>query len=146
MPIALLRFLPHLGIALAIVGAVWWIDHQGYGRAMADRDARDARMLDMLRIALRDSEQRLARSIGQIEGDYQLRHDAILRAGTALQPIIVKETAHDPRLSDPALGLTPGLLDAVNRARATGPCAATVAGRIDCALPAASTGPGPDDR
>ncbi len=146
MPAALLRFLPHAGIAVAIVGAVWWLDHKGYQRAMADRDRRDAAMLDQLRSDLRQSEQRLALSIDGIAGTFDAQREALSRAGAALQPVILKEAAHDPRLADPALGLTPGLLDAVNRARAAGACAAAASGRIACALPAAAAGAGNDDR
>jgi hypothetical protein len=146
MPPALLRLLPHIGLAFVLVAAIWWIDHRGYGRAIADRDARDARLLGRLHAELRDSEHRLAASMAGIEGDYEAARQSLSRAGAALQPIIVKEAARDPRLSDPALGLTPGLLAAVNRARKTGTCAATAAGRIDCAMPVPPPVVGPNDR
>jgi hypothetical protein len=146
IPPALLRLLPHIGIALALAGAIWWIDHRGYGRAMADRDARDARLLGRLHAELRDSEQQLAAAMAGIEGDYEARREALSRAGATLQPIIIKEAARDPRLSDPALGLSPGLLDTVNRAREAGACAAAPAGRIDCTMPATPTVAGSDDR
>lgn len=146
MPPGLLRLLPHIGIALALAAALWWIDHRGYSRAMADRDARDARLLGQLHAALRDSEQRLAASMAGIEGDYEAARLSVSRTGAALQPIIIEEAAHDPRLSDPALGLSPGLLDAVNRARGAGACAAAPAGRIDCTMHAASAVAGPGDR
>jgi len=142
MPAALLRFAPHIGLALALGFAVWWVDHQGYGRAMADRDRRDAGMLLQIRAELRQSEQRLAITIDGIASDYQRQRDALSRAGATLQPIILKEAARDPRLSDPAAGLTPGLLDAINRARATGACATAASGRIECAMPAAAAGSG----
>jgi hypothetical protein len=146
IPPALLRLLPHVGIALALASAIWWIDHRGYSRAMADRDARDARLLGRLHTELRDSEQRLAASMAGIEGDYEASREALSRAGATLQPIIIKEAARDPRLSDPALGLSPGLLDTVNRARKAGACAAAPAGRIDCTMPATSAVAGPGDR
>jgi hypothetical protein len=140
MPTWLLRLLPHIGIALAIVGAVWWIDHKGYQRAMADRDASNAKLLDQMRTELRKSEQGLASSIAGIASDYEAQRGALARAGATLQPIILKEAANDPRLSDPAAGLTAGVLDAVNRARAAGPCAARATGRIECAMSAPGAG------
>jgi hypothetical protein len=137
MPGWLLRFLPPIGIALAVVGAVWWIDRQGYERALADREARDVKLLDQMRRDLRQSEQRIAMSIDAIGDHYETQRSALARAGATLQPIIAGETDYAPRLADPAAGLTSGLLDAVNRARAAGPCAATASGSIACALPAA---------
>jgi hypothetical protein len=141
IPPALARMLPHLGIALLIVGALWSIDHAGYRRAMAEREARDARLRDALRSELRRSEQRLALAIDRISADYQGRHDALAALAGSLRPIIIGEKIHAPRLADPALGLTPGLLAAVNRARAAGACAPTAAGAIACALPAAPARP-----
>jgi hypothetical protein len=136
MPLGLLRFLPQIGIALAIIGSVWWIDHRGYARAVADRDARDAALLDRMRSDLRQSEQRIALRIDEIADDYEARRAALARTGALLRPIVIGETEYAPRLADPSAGLTPGLLDAVNRARATGPCAAAATGLIACALPA----------
>jgi len=146
MPAWLLRFLPQVGVALAVVGAIWWIDHDAYRRAMADREARDARMLEEMRSALRQSELRLSGSIDGITGIYARQREALARADAMLHPIIIKEAIDAPRLSNPAAGLTPGLLDALNRARAAGACAAADAGHIECALPAAAAGAGPVDR
>lgn len=150
MSAVLLRLLPHVGIGLAIigaiVGAVWWIDDAGYDRAMRQRDAANAAMLEEVRTELRRSEQRLALAIDGIAGDYQGQRERLARAGATLQPIILKEAARDPRLSDPALGLPPGMLDALNRARAAGACAAAASGRIGCALPAPAADPGSGDR
>ena len=146
MPPALLRLLPHIGLALALLAVIWGIDHRGYKRAMGDRDARDARLLGQLHAELRDSEHRLAASMANIERDYETTRQSLSRAGAALNPIIIKEATHDPRLSDPALGLSPGLLTAVNSARAAGACTATAAGRIDCALSAPAAGGQPGNR
>ncbi len=146
MPAWLLRVLPQTGMALALLGGVLWLRHDSYQAAMRDRDARDAKLLDAMRGDLRRSEQRLAIAIDGIGGDYQRQREALTRAGAALQPIILKEAARDPRLANPALGLTPGLLDAVNRARAAGACAPAAAGRIACAMPAAAAGDEPGDR
>jgi len=146
MPPALLRMLPYVGAALALAAAILWIDHRGYRRAIADRDARDTKLLGQLRFELRGSEQRLAESIIGIEGHYDAVRQSLSRTGATLTPIILKEVAHDPRLSDPALDLSPGLLDAINRARTAGACTAAAAGRIDCALPATGTAAQPGNR
>lgn len=133
----LLRLLPGAIGLLILIGTIRWIDHKGYQRAMADRDAADAKMLDQIRADLRQSERRLTTAIDGIAGDYQSQHDALARTSARLQPIILKEVARDPHLSDPAAGLTPGLLTALNQARAAGACATAASGRIACALPAA---------
>lgn len=146
MPPALLRMLPHVGAVLALAAAILWVDHRGYRRAMDERDARDAKLLGQIRSELRGSEQRLATSIAGIEGDYEAIRRSLSRTGATLPPIILKEAARDPRLSDPALGLSPGLLDAINRARAAGTCAAAAPGRIDCTVPAAGAAEESGDR
>ncbi len=139
-PLWALRALPYGAMAAALLGAVWWIDRAGYQRASAERDRREAAMIAALRTELRGSEARLAHAIDGMAADYERQRAGIARAARQLQPIFIEETARDPRLSDPALGLTPGLLDAVNRARAAGACAAAPAGGIACALPAAGAG------
>jgi hypothetical protein len=136
----LLKMLPGALAVVAIIGAVWWINHEGYQRAMTDRDAADAKMLVKIRDDLRVHEARLAVSIASVAGQYQGQHDALAAAGVRLRPIILQESKNAPRLSDPAAGLTPGLLAAVNQARSLGPCAAAPSGRIECALPAAASG------
>ena len=140
------RLLPQIGICLFVIATLWWIDRQGYRRAMADRDARDARMLEQLRVQLRATEQRLAIEIDALGNSYEAQRLAIAKTRSALRPIIVQEATHAPHLSDPAAGVTPGLLDAINRARAAGACAATTAGGIECAVPAPSADKGNGDR
>lgn len=143
---ALLRFLPHIGIALALLGAIWWLDNQGYQRAMDDRDRRDAEMLNQIRSDQRQSEQRMAMTLHGLAETFVAHDDALERTNRTLQPIIIKEAARDPRLTDPAAGLTPGMLEAINSARATGACARSPAGGIVCALPPAAAAGKPVDR
>ncbi len=138
MPAALLRFLPHIGIALALGLAVWWIDHAGYGRAMADRDRRDAAMLTQVRAELRQSERRLMDKMAANDALFTHLIEGIDQIDRSTQSTIAREIARDPRLSDPRLGLSDGMLDAVNRARASGACAPGAAGRIVCTVPAAA--------
>lgn len=139
MPGWLLRIMPQIGVALAIIGAVAWIDHRGYRRAILDRDAREAIMLAKLDEALRRSEHRLAGQVAAIDADYARHRASVAATRTIIQPIITREIARETRLADPASGLTPSLLDTVNRARATGACATGAAGSIICALPTAET-------
>jgi hypothetical protein len=88
--------------------------------------------------ALRESETRLADRMAAINADYDRQRSALAGQRAALQTRIAKEIEHETRLADPALGLTPGLLDTINHARAAGACAATAAGRLVCTLPAAA--------
>jgi len=138
MPLWFLRLLPSALTGAALVAAFWWIDYRGYARAMADRDTRDAAMLSKMQLAVRESEGRLAREIAAIDATYDRQRSALSRQHATLQPHIAKEIARETRLADPALGLTPGLLDTINLARATGACATAASGRIVCALPPAA--------
>lgn len=137
---ALLRLLPGALAVIAIAAVVWRIDHAGYVRAMADRDARDARMLVQLRSDLRQSEQRLANAIDGIADGYETGRAERDRAFASLRSGLARDIVHEPRLSDPAAGLTRGMLDTINRARAAGGCATAAAGRIVCTMPAADAG------
>lgn len=133
-------FLPYVAGVAAILLALWWIDRSGYQRAQADQEARanfeyavQARML--VRV-----ERNLAQTIAAIDGTVAEQIAGIEAVQIQLQPIIEREIIREKRLTDPAAGLTPGLLDAINRARATGACASTSDGGIVCALSAAEAG------
>ena len=60
MPTLLLRFLPHIGIVLAILVGVWWIYDNGYDAAEAAADARASRLALVVLTELRDVEARAA--------------------------------------------------------------------------------------
>ena len=129
------RIWPHMLALCAVIGCLWWIDRNAARRTRAQIEAAQARLESRLRADLRQSEQRLTVSIDALAADYARSQVAIARTRAIIQPILTTEIAREPRLSDPAAGLTPGLLAAINRARATGACAATAAGGIRCALP-----------
>lgn len=137
MPAILLRFLPHLLVIVAIIGAVWWINDAGYDRAMSDRDAADAKMLSQIRTEQRRSEQRLAIAINAIDAAVASQIAGIDATHTETRRVIEREIIREPRLSDPAAGLTDGLFDAINRERAAIACAPTPAGGVSCTLPPA---------
>lgn len=134
------KLLPHLGVALAVIGALWFIDHRGYQRAMADRDARDKAMLAKIHSDQNRSEQRIAVMIDGFVSDYQRNHVGIEAMRADLHASAAQEIARETRLSNPAAGLTPGLLAKVNAARARGACAAAASGKLECAMPAAQGG------
>lgn len=140
IPAWLIRFLPHGLAALAVIGAVWWIDQNAAERTRMQIDARAKASENRMRSDLRKSEQRLAVTIGTLGSTYEQGRAAREAGFAALQTDILKEIAREKRLSDPAAGLTRGMLETVNRARASSACAATAAGRIECAVPGPAPG------
>ncbi|MBB5985947.1 hypothetical protein [Sphingobium lignivorans] len=133
----LLRFLPHGLVAVAVIGAYLWIDHRGYERATRDREFERQVTALMLTRAARDVEQNLGASMAKRDEEYAAQRRSIETVRTTHQSIITKEIGRDARLSDPALGITDELREALNAARReTGACAPTAAGGIRCALPA----------
>lgn len=104
-------------ILIAIGAAVLLIDQRGFQRAK-DQD----RKADLERSAIvaavvgqidQQLDQRLAVTAATLRG----KLDTIDKERTVVQPLITREIARDPRLADPNSCLSPGLLDAVNRAR-----------------------------
>lgn len=140
-PVWLVRLFPYLAGAAALALAVWYIDHRGYKRAEADALARqleqdnlraelalelaelvrqsEVRMQDLLT----DSDRQLVQRIAEL--------DSVNK--TIIQPTLVKEIQNDPRLSDPASGITDSMRQSINHARSLSqyPCAAGADGD-DC--------------
>lgn len=141
MPAILLRFLPHLIVIAAVLSGLAWVYHSG-GKAMEQRLALEREVQARITIkAVRDSEQRIAARLGDIDsglGDVNRQIDTAQR--TIIQPTIEREIIRETRLSDPAAGLTPGLLDAVNAARRLS-CRSGPDGSVACPVPAAAAGP-----
>jgi hypothetical protein len=106
VPALLARFIPHIAAALAIVGAVWWINDAGYERAQADQAALEKRLTARIDATVADIDRVTADRLGGI--------DAADR--TIIQPLLTREIAGAPRYSDPDCALTPGVFDALNRA------------------------------
>lgn len=146
VPLWLIRIAPYAAAAVALGGAVWYIDHRGFERAEAEATARDN--------AERLQEQRLVILIGTLTSQSEQRLQTLLNnqntqltqalgqiettSRTVVQPTLVREIASDPRFSDVDRGITDGMLGAINTSRALSQCpnpAGTVG--IDClALPA----------
>lgn len=145
---------PYIGAALALLGAVWYIDHRGFKRAEAEATAREnaarlqeQRLVILIKTLTNESEQRmqtffnnqntqLVQALGQIE----------TTSRTVVQPTLVREINNDPRFSDPDRGITDGMLGAINTARSLSQCpnpAGTVGN--DCfTLPASLPASGSD--
>lgn len=129
-------FLPHIGAALAILGAIWWIDHQGYQRATRDAELRDAKLRSALQADLRAVEQGLTQKLAAIDAGTARTRAGIEATRNVVQPAIMREMTREIRFSDPAAGISDGLRAAIDRARAAVACTATPDGGIVCALPA----------
>ena len=143
---AFVRFLPHIGLALALLGAVWWIDRNAAERTRLQIDARAKASEILMRKELRAVELNLAETIGAEGATYEGQRLAIDQARGIIQSTISKELAGAARYSDSASGLSAGLLEALNRARASGACATAPSGRIECAVPATAASGEPQDR
>lgn len=143
----LLRCLSLALIIGAIGGIAWRIDHNAGERMRNELAQQATRIENKVRSDLRQSEQRLALSMQKLGAEYQAGRHVIDNTRTIIKPTVTREIIREPRLSDPAAGLTDGLLGAVNRARtALGPCAATAGGGIRCPVPAPGDSDGSDDR
>ena len=137
------RIWPHLLVAGAIIGLILYIDHRGYQRAMEDRDRRDAKQLSELRKAIRESDERLVGIVGRNDTDLAGKLDRLrVVHTTVIQPTIEREIDNDPRLADPAMRYSDGLLRGLNAARASSSCAGRADGGIECAVPRPAADPG----
>lgn len=129
--------LPHLGIALALAGAVLWIDHNGYSRA--ERKAEQRQLVDAI-VAERKTrriEQALGEAVAAIDGKVATRVDAIrVLRETIIQPM-QKEISIETRYRDDACSLTPGVLRGIQQARGA-TATAGPDGSVTVALPAPS--------
>ena len=141
------KIAPYVGAVLLLLGAVWFLDHRGYQRAKHEAELADARE-EASRLQMRAEIDRQVQGLeGRMqkivsESDTRLRQqiDSIeVQNRTIIQPTITREIQNGPpRLTDPGSGITPGLRDALNAARAQSGCpnSATPDSRTGCPLPA----------
>lgn len=125
MPIWLLRMLPYGAAALALIAAVWYIDHRGFKRAEhqaeereKDRQLQLAATAILINKALDNTQgrmQEIANSSDRSLADTIRRIDGVSQ--TIIQPTLVKEIASDSRFTNPDVGITRGMLDSINAAR-----------------------------
>ncbi len=136
MPALLLRFLPHIGIILAVLAGVWYIGHLGEKRAENRLERERLAQAIMWEKQVRRIEEGLAESVAAIDANTGTQIATIQHTDrTIIQPAIEREIRREVQLSDPALGLPDGLREAINAARqlssSTGP-----ASELTVALPA----------
>jgi hypothetical protein len=107
-----------LAIVAALVGGLFLIDQRGYRRAKDQEErARLERAIGNMWLVAQ-IEQTLAARLAAIDTQLAGTLQAIDTEGrTLVQPIIQRELARDPSLADAGRCLSPGLLEAVNRAR-----------------------------
>lgn len=133
-PLWLIKVLPYAGAVLLVGGAVWYIDHRGFERAEAEATARATELelqrtqlkLDLLTM-LNESESRMASKIMESDARLALKLDDIDQVNrTIVQPTLIREIQNEARLSDPSVGITDGVREALNTARALSerPCPA----------------------
>lgn len=125
MPIWLIRLLPYGAAALALIAAVWYIDHRGFKRAEHQAEEREKdRQLQLAATAIlinkaldntQGQMQEIVNSSDRSLADTLRGIDMVNR--TIIQPTLVKEIASDPRFTDPAVGITRGMFDSINAAR-----------------------------
>ena len=140
-------FLPFGIVVVVILGALAWLDHRGYARGQADAEKERLVTAYMLTRTVRDSEQRLGDTINAGAARYEAGRTVIERTRNIINPIVTREIISDPRLSDPAAGLSDVLFEQVNAARrAVGPCTATPSRGISCPLLRANGATGQVDR
>jgi len=130
------RVWPHALVIVAVLGAVRWIDHHAAARTRGEIEAARARIEASVRSDLRRSEQRLAITMGALARQVHALDDALAeRSRTDIRPMLTRELTRETRLSDPALGISDGVREQLNRAIPPVACAARPDGAIRCAMP-----------
>ena len=134
MPALLLRFLPHIGIILAILVGVWWIYDSGRDAERTEADARNATLRADMQADARASEQRLSAQLSAIAGTVAAQGEQIERLRGSSNAIIQREIINDPLQAAPDLGISQRMFDAINATRTGGSCAPTTGGGIVCTV------------
>lgn len=109
-----------IGAILAILGAVWFLDHRGYQRAREEQRALDAREAIRLSEMRRAIEQGLTVDMQGIEDRLASRLRSIAETRSATQTIIEREVSRAPNLSSPQCTMPVSVRDALNSAARPG--------------------------
>lgn len=112
----LLRNWQHLLIGALILFAIWKIDQNGYNRAKSQAEAAERARQEMESRIARQMEKALSERFRAIEGHVSKEVARIDAAEGSTRTIIQKEIRNDPRLSDPARGMSDELRAALDRA------------------------------
>jgi hypothetical protein len=159
MPLWLIKALPYIGAVLLVGLAVWYIDHKGYQRAeekakleQAENDKFRLEVKGYINQRVKDVEVGLQSIVSKNDENLHRRLSELdTENKTIVQPTLIREINNDPRFSNPDLGITDGMLKAINQARSSsaGTCASTADGGVSCNLspsPAAAGQDGGDTR
>lgn len=129
-----IRFLPYLGIVLAVLAGVWYLQHIGYQRAQRDRDAADAKLRIAIQADLRSFEQNAIAREAKRGNELDARLSTIAHSAAQGRDRIIKEMTHEIRFTDPALGIPDSVRAEINRALTASACSAAADGSIRCAV------------
>jgi len=114
----LTRYWPQLGILAALVLGLWYVDHRGYQRAKGHYEAAEAKAQARAEALARRLEQVMTAKLAELDTRTAERLSQIdVEERTIVQPVITREIRNDPRLSNPAAGISNGVRDALNSAR-----------------------------
>ena len=137
---------PYVAILLALGAAVAFIDHRGYKRA-EEQAKLDNALADKTRLEfkLRLNEEvtklntKLNTLRDDLDFDLQRGIQDIRTHQTNAKSALIKEIQSNVRFSDPAAGISDGMLASINRARAAtnDACSTLPDGGISCVLPPA---------
>lgn len=126
MPTWIIKLLPYGAAAIALVGAVLYIDHRGYERAQDQQKLIDANEAEQKLELQKMLSDQVNKSVEQMQARADLMDSSLLnriqsldaKSQTVIQPILTKEISNAPRLSDPDAGITDRMREALNAARA----------------------------
>lgn len=114
----LARYWMQIGILAALAFGVWYIDHRGYERAEAYYKKEEAAAQARAVALARQLEQAMTTKLNELDTRTAERLSAIdIEERTVVMPTITREIRNDPRLSDPARGVSDGVRNALNSAR-----------------------------
>lgn len=119
------KVFPYIAGALALLGAVWYIDHRGYQRAKdQDKLAEQQRKTELAQFELAMAKQvqglqeSMQTAINNSDSNLIDRMNGIQTVNkTVIQPTLTKEIQSEKRFTDPTAGITDGMLRELNRAR-----------------------------
>lgn len=145
-----LRVLPY-GIGLAALAfAVWFLDHRGYQRAETERNLQEASFTVIMDQRVREIEDSMQDKINKSDAALKEQVDGLeFTNKMVIQPTLMKEIHSETRFTDPATGITDGMLVQLNAARGFSqqrPCPAGSIAVTCFALPELSSSAGQDNR
>lgn len=125
IPAIALKLLPYGAAALALVGAVWYIDHGGYNRAEKEATQREQAQkyerqvfANLMAINAKGVEGSMQKSIDDSDLRVINSLDRLqLINRTVIQPTLTKEIQRETRFTNSAAGISDIMWQELNRAR-----------------------------